>query len=316
MERALVFLLMHYIYSTNMCCNCEANFNDIVKHLSQNSDVKYRNSYGDFLDGRLYFSRRVQNPSFNKAANRIYRERMVKQSKNVYSDANVFSDNSSGSSMRSLFRKLPVPISRYKSYEKNSDDSEFLGYLYENEPCTDKPTLDEIKEIFSSVINPVPRSSKRKKSSKQMSRKISNRNFPVSAFRSRHMKLTSRGYSSGNITERKNLTDMIRKVYFDRIKEKIYEASNYKLYEDLNLLDNDLKNQEVRIDFLKDKSSIDRKVDIKDQITFPMFYHSIGSIRLPIDDIEEPFEAWYAALFNMSRIDYYHGKQTLFVSFQ
>lgn len=61
MERALVFVLMHYIYSTNMCCNCEANFNDIVKHLNQNSDVKYRNSYGDFLDGRLYFSRRVQN---------------------------------------------------------------------------------------------------------------------------------------------------------------------------------------------------------------------------------------------------------------
>ena len=49
------------------------------------------------------------------------------------------------------------------------------------------------------------------------------------------------------------------------------------------------------MDFLKHKNSIDRKVNIKDQITFPMFYHSIGSIRLPID--------------------YYHGKQTLFVSF-
>ena len=311
MERALVLLLMHFIYCTNMCCNWEVDFNDVVKPLSQNSDSKYRNSYGDFLDGHLYFSKRVQNPSFHKATNRIYRERMVKQNKDFYGDAKVFSDNSS-SSMRSLFRKLPVPISRYKSYEKNPDANEFLGYLDENEPCTDRPTFYEIKEIFSSVINPVPTISKRKKSPKKIFRKIRNRNFRESLFKSRNIKLPSRGYRSGNITDRrKNLGDKIRKAYFDRIKEKIYQASNYKLYEDLNLLDNNFKNQEVRIDSLKDQNSIDRKVNIKDQITFPMFYHSIGSIRLPIDDIEEPFEAWYAAVFNMSRIDYYHGKETL-----
>ena len=298
-----------------MYCNCDVSFNDIVKHLSQISDSEYRNSYGDFLDGHLYFSKRVQNPSFNKAANRIYRERMVKQNKDVYSDAKVFSDNNS-SSFRSVFRKLPVPISRYKSYEKNPEDSEFLGYLDENEPCTDRPTFDEMKEIFSSVINPVPRNSKQKKLPKKMSRKIRNRVFRESLFKSRKTKLLSRDYRNGNITDiTKNLTDMIRKAYFDRIKEKIYQASNYKLYEDLNLLDNDFKNQEVIIDSLKGQNSIDRKVNIKDQITFPMFYHSIGSIRLPIDDIEEPFEAWYAALFNMSRIDYYHGKEMLFMSF-
>ena len=43
-------------------------------------------------------------------------------------------------------------------------------------------------------------------------------------------------------------------------------------------------------------------------ITFPQFYHATGVITLPYDGIMEPFEAWYASQYNMSRIDYYYGK--------
>lgn len=41
---------------------------------------------------------------------------------------------------------------------------------------------------------------------------------------------------------------------------------------------------------------------------FPRMYHATGVITLPYDGISEPFEAWYAEKYNMSRIDYYYGK--------
>lgn len=40
---------------------------------------------------------------------------------------------------------------------------------------------------------------------------------------------------------------------------------------------------------------------------FPRYYHATGLLRLPYDNIIEPFEAWYAGERNMSRIDYYYG---------
>lgn len=47
---------------------------------------------------------------------------------------------------------------------------------------------------------------------------------------------------------------------------------------------------------------------MKHRIQFPRFYHTHGTISLPYDGIVEPFEAWYAGKYNMSRIDYYYGK--------
>jgi len=44
---------------------------------------------------------------------------------------------------------------------------------------------------------------------------------------------------------------------------------------------------------------------------FPRFYHATGLLSLPFDDIVEPFEAWFAGVKNMSRIDYYYGTCTL-----
>ena len=41
---------------------------------------------------------------------------------------------------------------------------------------------------------------------------------------------------------------------------------------------------------------------------FPRMYHATGVITLPYDGISEPFEAWYAEKYNMSRIDYYYGE--------
>ena len=47
---------------------------------------------------------------------------------------------------------------------------------------------------------------------------------------------------------------------------------------------------------------------IRKTIRFPRCYRAQGQISLPFDGIIEPFEAWYCAKFNMSRIDYYYGK--------
>lgn len=41
---------------------------------------------------------------------------------------------------------------------------------------------------------------------------------------------------------------------------------------------------------------------------FPDTYTISGVIHLPLDDIHEPFHAWYSRGNRMSRIDYYYGK--------
>jgi hypothetical protein len=46
----------------------------------------------------------------------------------------------------------------------------------------------------------------------------------------------------------------------------------------------------------------------KHRIRFPKLYHTHGTLSLPYDGIVEPFEAWYAGEYHMSRIDYYYGK--------
>ena len=40
----------------------------------------------------------------------------------------------------------------------------------------------------------------------------------------------------------------------------------------------------------------------------------VGVISLPYAEIKEPFEAWFDLKGSRSRIDYYHGKQTHFLS--
>ncbi|XP_048414110.1 digestive cysteine proteinase 2-like isoform X2 [Stegostoma tigrinum] len=42
--------------------------------------------------------------------------------------------------------------------------------------------------------------------------------------------------------------------------------------------------------------------------TFPDIYHISGTISLPYAEVEEPFEAWYNFLGQVSRIDYYDGQ--------
>lgn len=43
---------------------------------------------------------------------------------------------------------------------------------------------------------------------------------------------------------------------------------------------------------------------------FPDTYRASGIIHLPLDDIHEPFHAWYSGKHHMSRVDYYYGKLT------
>lgn len=38
-------------------------------------------------------------------------------------------------------------------------------------------------------------------------------------------------------------------------------------------------------------------------------YHVSGTLRLPYAQIEEPFVAWYDAVKNRSRVDFYGGKR-------
>ena len=54
------------------------------------------------------------------------------------------------------------------------------------------------------------------------------------------------------------------------------------------------------------------------QVVFPQFpenYHATGLLLLPHSGIAEPFEIWFAPSVHKSRIDYYYGEYSSFLSF-
>ena len=86
---------------------------------------------------------------------------------------------------------------------------------------------------------------------------------------------------------------------------------NLTLLRRQHLLDDDADyDDETQQDHQKEE--MDYGEAVKKEIKFPEFYHVTGVLRLPFDEIVEPFEAWYAGKYNMSRIDYYYGKQLHF----
>lgn len=106
-----------------------------------------------------------------------------------------------------------------------------------------------------------------------------------------------------------NVTLILSKAqhyYFEEIKELNDSAGIFEVYRKKYPAP-----PEERLDMVNDKlweQDDDTEENIKDKIKFPEFYHTQGTISLPFDDIIEPFEAWYAGKYNMSRIDYYYGK--------
>ena len=106
-----------------------------------------------------------------------------------------------------------------------------------------------------------------------------------------------------------NVTLILSKAqhyYFEEIKELNDSAGIFEVYRKKHPAP-----PEERLDIVNDKlweQDDDTEENIKDKIKFPEFYHTQGTISLPFDDIIEPFEAWYAGKYNMSRIDYYYGK--------
>jgi len=110
----------------------------------------------------------------------------------------------------------------------------------------------------------------------------------------------------------KNISSFQR-AYTENLRQKALQ----NLYEELTFNKKkvfaELKNQSKITDQNDEESAIQKivneeKESEKYKISFPLFYHSVGTITLPYDGLVEPFEAWYAGELNMSRIDYYQGK--------
>ena len=101
-----------------------------------------------------------------------------------------------------------------------------------------------------------------------------------------------------------NYTRAIKKEAFQNIRNKLSSSLSafLKNFENAGT-DTEMLMRKIVEDKLKQEES-----SIRYQIDFPNFYHAVGTITLPFDDLVEPFEAWYAGELNMSRIDYYYGK--------
>ena len=97
-----------------------------------------------------------------------------------------------------------------------------------------------------------------------------------------------------------------KKKAFKKIRQKLYnEESKLKIFENFQSLD--LKSERKLVNLAEKKIKAEEE-NIRYKIIFPSFYHAVGTITLPFDDLVEPFEAWYAGDLNMSRIDYYYGE--------
>ena len=111
----------------------------------------------------------------------------------------------------------------------------------------------------------------------------------------------------------KNMSDTLRKRFLKSLRNKIYDReAKLKMFEDFENMGIDT---EAKLRHLIDEKVQHEEESIRYKISFPVFYHSVGTITLPVDDLVEPFEAWYAGELNMSRIDYYYGMLSKFLSF-
>ena len=111
----------------------------------------------------------------------------------------------------------------------------------------------------------------------------------------------------------KNMSDKLRKRFLKSMRNKIYDReAKLKMFEDFENMGIDT---EAKLRHLIDEKVQHEEESIRYKISFPVFYHSVGTITLPVDDLVEPFEAWYAGELNMSRIDYYYGMLSKFLSF-
>lgn len=102
-----------------------------------------------------------------------------------------------------------------------------------------------------------------------------------------------------------NFTAKMKKKAFEELKKKLYnKGSKLKILDSFDSVDN---NTDIKLHEMLEKTLKKEENSIKYKINFPMFYHAVGTITLPFDDLVEPFETWYAGELNMSRIDYYYG---------
>ncbi|XP_012559591.2 uncharacterized protein LOC100198320 isoform X1 [Hydra vulgaris] len=113
-----------------------------------------------------------------------------------------------------------------------------------------------------------------------------------------------------NLFEDKDI-ESFQENYTRAMKKEAFEGIRNKLNNSLSAFLKNFENAGTETEMLMRKIVEDKlkqeESSIRYQIDFPSFYHAVGTITLPYDDLVEPFEAWYAGELNMSRIDYYYG---------
>ena len=111
-------------------------------------------------------------------------------------------------------------------------------------------------------------------------------------------------FQNKNIEEfQKNFTEGLKKASLDNLYKELVINKKKVLASLRNQRNATIGNDDTILRELVEEERNSERY----QIDFPLFYHAVGTITLPYDDLVEPFEAWYAGELNMSRIDYYQG---------
>ena len=91
----------------------------------------------------------------------------------------------------------------------------------------------------------------------------------------------------------KNMSDTLSKKFRKSLSNKIYDKeAKLKMFEEIVNMGFDTQAKLYHITDEKFHHEFLHEESIRYKISFLVFYHSVGIITLPIDDLVEPFEAW------------------------
>ena len=329
------FLLTCFSFLRHCCCIDV----ELLNGLLDSVDTVDSFDIGDELSSKT----RVLNdtiPSFgaiaNDTTNKLISNVNVQTPKNIKESADSKKSKNKTSKYKSKnasFQHTPAKSKSVKNssivkatYEKVRSKAQKENFINIDEPeecLNDNDNPNDKEEAFSSGVsaiqnltkedtnNVVPFDEKVKSGKENKTKKTESKTIDRDDI---DLKFLQELFDGKDITMfEKNMSDILRKKFLKSLRNKIYDKeAKLKMFEDFENMGIDT---EAKLRHLIDEKVHHEEESIRYKISFPVFYHSVGTITLPIDDLVEPFEAWYAGELNMSRIDYYYGMLAKFISF-
>lgn len=196
-----------------------------------------------------------------------------------------------------------------ESGQQENEEAYSSGVLSINELSKDERHLGSIDKLKKNKKQKEIKSSKTKDMMNKNKQKTS-KSFTLNSGHENDIDLEylQKLFDNKNIHEfQMNHTEQLNRKVLKEFRANLYSINNT---EQLKILENfDRPKQSTQKNLKKAIEAVlkDEESSIRYRIQFPSFYHSVGTITMPYDDLVEPFESWYAGDLNMSRIDYYQG---------